>query len=110
MAYYPPTHEARSPAAPGVANCSKKQLKLDHSYSKQSSAWARSRSDLILRKRFNASLYVIQKLVVQLHISFLLLPTFDFQIHDIGVRGGIQGRELFGDTSKQLEERWLSTL
>ena len=58
MAYYPPAHEARSPAAP-VANCSNKQLKFDHSYSKQSSAWARSRSDLILRKSFNASLYVI---------------------------------------------------
>ena len=31
-----------------------------------------------------------------MHILFLLLPIFYFQIHDIGVRGGIQGRELFG--------------
>ena len=37
-----------------------------------------------------------------MHILFLLLPIFDFQIHDIGwVCGGIQGRELFGDTGKQ---------
>ena len=47
-------------------------------------------------------------MVVQMHILFLLLPKFGFQIHDIGVRERIQGRELFGDTGKQ--ERWLSTL
>ena len=29
---------------------------------------------------------------------FSLLPIFHLQIHDIGVRGGIQGRELFVDT------------
>ena len=43
-----------------------------------------------------------------MHILFLLLPIFYFQIHVIRVRGGIQGKELFGDTGKQ--ERWLSTL
>ena len=37
-----------------------------------------------------------------MHILFLLLlPIFDFQIHDIGVRGGIQGRELLGDTGNK---------
>ena len=38
-----------------------------------------------------------------MHILFLLLlvPIFYFQIHDIGVHGGIQGRELFGDTGNK---------
>ena len=108
MAYYPPTHEARSPAAP-VANCSNKQLKFDHSYSKRSSTWTRtrSRSDLVQRKKFNA-LILVSDIKIGGSNALSLLPIFDFQIHDIGVRGGIQGRELFGDTSKQ--ERWLSTL
>ena len=36
-----------------------------------------------------------------MHTLFLLLPKFYFQIHDIGVCAGIQGRELFGDTGNK---------